>query len=296
MREGKKMRTPVKKVAAIHDLSGYGRASLTSIIPIISSMGIQVCPVPTAILSTHTGGFENYTFIDLTDQLKTYMDHWKQLQLEFDCIYTGFLGSTRQIDIIASFVQDFSTEKTLTLIDPVLGDNGKLYQTMNAEMVQKMRQLIHHADIITPNYTEAALLLGEDYHAVDENELKSWLNRLSDMGPKVVIITSVLSNDSKKNTFVVAYDQEDNRFWKVKCDYIPAHFPGTGDAFASVIVGSLLQGDSLPIALDRAVQFCTLAIRASYGYSYPHREGVLLEKVLDNLKAPVTISSYEILE
>ncbi|MEA1961154.1 MAG: pyridoxamine kinase [Bacillota bacterium] len=290
------MRTPVKKVAAIHDLSGYGRASLTAIIPIISSMGIQVCPVPTAILSTHTGGFENYQFIDLTEHLEDFINHWKQLNLDFDCIYSGFLGSPRQIEIIARFIQDFHTDHNITLVDPVMGDNGKLYQTMGTEMVEKMKQLIAHADIITPNFTEAVFLLDEKYDAVDEKEIKKWLIRLSDMGPRVVIITSVPPCESRKNTYVVAYDREDSRFWKVKCDYIPAHFPGTGDAFASVIVGSLLQGDSLPIALDRAVQFCTLAIRASYGYSYPHREGVLLEKVLDNLKAPTTISSYEILE
>lgn len=290
------MRTPVPKVAAIHDLSGFGRASLTAIIPIISAMGIQVCPVPTAILSTHTGGFDNYKFIDLTEHIEGYMKHWKELNLNFDCIYTGFLGSPRQIEIISRFIQDFSTEQTLTLVDPVMGDNGKLYDTMGSEMVEKMRELLGMADIITPNFTEAAFLLGEEYKAVEEKKIKNWLKRLSDLGPDLAIITSVPPCDSKKKSYVVAYEKEEQRFWKVSCDYIPAHFPGTGDAFASVIVGSLLQGDSLPIALDRAVQFCTLAIRASYGYTYPRREGVLLERVLDNLKAPVTVSSYEILE
>jgi len=291
------MRIPVQKVAAIHDLSGFGRASLSVIIPIISSMGIQVCPVPTAILSTHTGGFEKYKFIDLTEHLEEYIEHWKALKIDFDCIYSGFLGSPRQIDIISRFIRHFSTQESLIVIDPVMGDNGSLYQTMGQEMVEKMRQFIKNADIITPNFTEAAFLLNEEYKEnINEKEVKNWLGRLSEMGPKTVIITSVPDIPGRRNTEVVAYDSINDRYWKVKCDYIPAFFPGTGDGFTSVIVGSLLQGDSLPVALDRAVQFISLAIRVSYGHTYPHREGVLLERVLDSLKAPVMVSSYELLE
>lgn len=291
------MRRPVPRVAAVHDLSGFGRAALTSIIPVISTMGIQVCPVPTAILSTHTGGFKNYTFIDLTDYMEDYLAHWKELEIKFDCIYTGFLGSPRQIDIVSRFINDFRDKDALTLVDPVMGDNGVLYDTMNKDMVEKMRHLIGQADIITPNYTEAAFLLNKEYHECNEQkEIKNWLCELAEMGPKIVIITSVPACDCRNTTYVVAYEKEYNRFWRVKCDYIPTYFPGTGDAFASVIVGSILQGDSVPLAIDRAVQFCTMAIRSSYGYKYPEREGVVLERVLDNLKAPVTVSSYEILE
>ncbi|MDD2585036.1 MAG: pyridoxamine kinase [Syntrophomonadaceae bacterium] len=291
------MQSPVSRVAAIHDLSGFGRASLTAIIPIISSMGIQVCPVPTAILSTHTGGFENYTFMDFTDQLEGYIEHWRSLKIKFDCIYTGFLGSPRQVDMISRCIKTFNNCNPLIVIDPVVGDNGELYDTMNMEMVEKMRYFIKLADIITPNLTEAAFLLDEPYpDTFEEKDMKEWLCRLAHMGPEIVIITSVPDPRAKKKTYSVAYDSDDGRFWKVACDYIPAHFPGTGDAFTSVIVGSMLQGDSLPIALDRAVQFVTLAIRASYGYKYPEREGILLERVLDNLKGPVTAGSYEILE
>ncbi len=291
------MRTPVKRVAAIHDLSGFGRASLSVIIPIISSMGIQVCPLPTAILSTHTGGFEDYKFIDLSEHLGDYIEHWKSLNISFDCIYSGFLGSPRQIEMISRFHQDFSDHDPLIVIDPVMGDNGILYQTMSQEMVISMRTFIQGADIITPNFTEAAFLLNEEYRdRISEKEAKTWLGRLAEMGPKTVIITSVPDVPGRRNTEVMAFNSKDSRFWKVKCDYIPTFFPGTGDGFTSVIVGSMLQGDSLPIALDRAVQFISLAIRASYGYNYPHREGILLEKVLDNLKAPVMVSSYELLE
>jgi pyridoxine kinase len=284
----------VKRVAAIHDLSGFGRASLTVVIPIISSMNHQVCPMPTAVLSTHTGGFKDYSFVDLTDSMVAFAEHWKKLNLDFDCIYSGFLGSVKQIDILDKFIDDMKRDYTLTVVDPVLGDNGKLYDTMNEEMVKKMRVLIKKADIITPNYTEAVLLLGEEYsQEISEDKIKDWLKRLSDMGPKIVIITSVPHKNNM--TDVIAYNREDGRFWKVSCVYIPAHFPGTGDMFTSVIVGSMLKGDSLPMALDRGVQFITAAIRASYRFVYPQREGVLLEKVLDNLKLPVLNSSYELI-
>ncbi len=291
------MKRPVSRVAAIHDLSGFGRTSLAVVIPILSTMGVQVCSLPTAVLSTHTGGFDGYSLVDLTDSMEEFIEHWRGLKLEFDCIYSGFLGSPRQIEIITRFIEDFSTPDTLVVVDPVLGDNGKLYSTMDREMVEKMRGLIGKANVITPNFTEVAFLLGEGYRtSSNEKEIKNWLLRLSKMGPEVVVITSVPDSVKENNTSVIAYNRAEKCFWKVSCVYIPAHFPGTGDAFTSVIVGSLLQGDSLPIALDRGVQFITAAIRASYGFKYPEREGILLEKVLGNLKMPVLTSSYELLE
>lgn len=290
------MKRSVSRVAAIHDLSGFGRSSLNVVIPILSTMEVQVCSLPTAVLSAHTD-FEGYLFIDLTDYLERYINHWKKLSIDFDCIYSGFLGSPRQIEIISRFVDDFSANRPLVVIDPVMGDNGRLYETMSREMVEQMKLFVNKADIITPNFTEAAFLLDETFDAaITENKIKEWLVRLSDMGPSIVIITSVPAAKGDKNTSVIAYNREDGRFWKVSCVYIPAHFPGTGDAFTSVVVGSILQGDSLPIALDRGVQFITSAIRASYGYKYPEREGVLLERVLDNLKMPVLSSTYELLE
>ncbi|MDU1911221.1 pyridoxamine kinase [Fusobacterium sp.] len=290
----------VKKVAAIHDLSGYGRSSLTSIIPILSSMKLQVCPVPTAVLSTHTGGFEGFSFLDLTDYMEQHIAHWKKLGLEFDCIYSGFLGSPRQIKIVADFVDFFGHKNNLTVIDPVLGDNGRLYGTMEKEMVEEMKKLIGKADIITPNFTEVTFLLDKEYKKeISEAEIKEWLIELAAMGPKIVIATSVPDEDSHstdRKTNVVAYDRENNAFWKVSCKYIPASYPGTGDAYTSVVIGSLLQGDSLPIAIERGVQFITQCILASYGFKYPNREGVLLERMLDVLKMPTISSSYELLK
>lgn len=291
------MKSTVPRVAAIHDLSGFGRASLTVVIPILSTMGIQACPLPTAVLSTHTGGFKKYHFVDLTEEMEGFITHWKSLGIEFDAIYSGFLGSPRQVDIIADFFKSFSQKNQLLVVDPVMGDNGKPYQTINHDMITEMKHLVGMADLIIPNFTEAAFLLDEQYpQSIEEKAVKDWILRLSEKGPRRVIITSVPVPKVKKVSSVVAFDREDGRFWKVDCNYIPAYYPGTGDAFGSVIVGSLLQGDSLPIALDRAVQFVSIAIRATFGHSYPSREGVLLERVLSNLTAPVTSSSYEILE
>lgn len=294
------MENIVKKVAAIHDLSGFGRSSLTSIIPILSSMKVQVCPVPTAVLSSHTGGFEGYSFLDLTDYMEQHIAHWKSLNIEFDCIYSGFLGSPKQMKIVADFIDFFGHKNNLTVVDPVLGDNGKLYGTMNNEMVEEMKKLISKADIITPNFTEVTFLLNKPYKKeISESEVKEWLIELANMGPKIVIATSVPDENSHKadrKTNVIAYDKENDVFWKVSCKYIPASYPGTGDAYTSVVIGSLLQGDSLPIAIERGVQFITQCILASYGFKYPNREGVLLERMLDVLKMPTISNSYELLK
>ena len=294
------MESLVKKVAAIHDLSGYGRASLTTIIPILSNMKVHVCPVPTAILSTHTGGFEGYSFIDLTDYMQEHIAHWKRLDLDFDCIYSGFLGSPKQIEIVADFIDYFGKKSKFIVVDPVMGDNGKLYSTMDNEMVVGMRNLTKKADIITPNFTEVMYLLGKEYDKnIDIEKVKEYLKELSNMGPKIVIATSVPEieeNKMDKKTSVVAYDRENDVFWRVSCRYIPASYPGTGDAYTSVVIGSLLQGDSLPMAIERGVQFITQCIMASYGFKYPKKEGVLLEKMLDVLKMPMIATNYEMLE
>lgn len=285
----------VKKVAAIHDLSGMGRVSLTVVIPILSSMGFQVCPLPTAILSNHTQ-YPDFTFLDLTDEMPRIIAEWKRLEVEFDAIYTGYLGSPRQIQIVSDFIRDFRRKDSLTVIDPVLGDNGKLYSNFNESMVVEMQHLVTHADVITPNLTELFYLLDRPYKESNtDQELKEYLRCLSDKGPEVVIITSVPVLDESHKTSVYAYNRTGNRYWKITCPYLPAHYPGTGDTFTSVITGALLQGDSLPIALDRATQFILQGIRATFGYEYDNREGILLEKVLHNLDMPIQSSSYELI-
>ncbi|GJQ63887.1 MAG: pyridoxal kinase [Melioribacteraceae bacterium] len=289
------MNKPVQRVAAIHDLSGVGRVSLTMIIPILSTMGVQVCPLPTAVLSSHSA-YKDFYFVDLTEHIEGMINHWEKIGYEFDSVYSGFLGSSAQIEMVEYFIRKFSTESSLVVIDPVLGDNGKLYKTFDDRMVAEMKKLVKYADVITPNITEASLLLDEEYSDnFSIEKIKGWLLKLTSMGPDTAIITSIPEKPEGKRTSVVAYSKKGKRFWKVSCDYIPAFYPGTGDAFTSVITGSLLQGDSLPVAIDRAVTFISLAIRSTFGHENDPMEGIMIERVLDSLKAPVQMGSYELL-
>lgn len=295
------MKNIVPRVAAIQDLSGFGRCSLTVIMPILSCMGVQVCPLPTAILSTHSGGFGEMAFTDLTDGMDDYIAHWEQLNLSFDYIYTGFLGNEKQIDKVANFCKSFKKSykedcMATIVVDPVMGDNGKLYKTYNKNMQEKMRRLVELADIITPNLTEAMFLLKREYinRAFSNEEIKEMLKTLAEMGPKVVIITGILDESGKKAN--VAYDTARDCFWKVPYQEVEVHYPGTGDAFTSVLIGALIQGDSLPMAIERASHFISLAIRTTYGYCTDTKEGIMLEKVLPALFKRETEASYSRME
>lgn len=285
----------VRRVAAIHDLSGVGRTSLMAVIPILSTMGFNVCPLPTAILSNHSQ-YPHFSFLDLTDEMTNIIEQWEKLGVAFDAIYTGYLGSPRQIEIVCNFIERFRCADTLVVVDPVLGDNGALYSKMTREMVEEMRKLATRADVLTPNLTEAFALLDRPYKAECSNdELKELLEALSELGAETVIITGAPVPGMPGRTSVIARSKSDQRTWKVTCPYLPAHYPGTGDGFTSVITGSLLQGDSLPIALDRAAQFILQGIRATFGYQTDTRDGMLLERVLPLLNMPIQSASYELI-
>ena len=278
------------KVAAIHDLSGIGRCSLSVILPTLSAQGIQVCPVPTAILSAHTGGFGEVVLRDLTDYIFPALEHYKQLDYKFDCIYSGFLASTEQIDHCLEFFEYY--KNALKVVDPVMADHGKPYKTCTPELRSRMKELVAIADIITPNITEAAILLGENPLQPDISiqQVKSFLVRLSELGPQIVVITSVFS-DGK--TYNVGYDREHSKFWRIPYNHINANYPGTGDVFAAVLTGSVLRGDSLPIAMNRATAFLERAIKTTYSYSTDTREGIMLESCLDFLITNPTLCDYE---
>ena len=182
---------PILRVAAVHDLSGFGRASLTIAIPVLATMGIQVCPLPTAVLSSQTSGMEGFTFLDLTSQMGPIMDHWAELGLRFDAVYTGFLGSPEQSGLAGRCIREFRKPGGLAVVDPVLGDNGRLDPTQTPEMVEAMRALIAQADVVTPNLTEAAFLLNEEFRPdISPEGLKDQLRALSAAGPSAVVITS----------------------------------------------------------------------------------------------------------
>ena len=263
----------MKKIAAIQDLSGYGRASLTVAIPILSYMGYQVCPLPTAILSAHSE-YEGFRSLDLTDFMEEFIAHWRELHLSFDAIYSGYLASEKQMEIVNRFFDEFKTDTNFILVDPVLGDHGSLYPNISPGMVDGMRKLCSKAKIITPNLTEAAFLLGEDpARPIDTTKAIQWGKALAELGPEQVLITSAPAEDPRKVS-TLAYNRLDQRTWRVAYDYIPASYPGTGDAFASVITGCVLNGNSLPEALDRAVYFINMGIKATFGYDHSPLDGM----------------------
>ena len=281
--------TAPKRVAAIHDISGLGRCSLTVIIPVLSAMGVQVCPVPTAVLSAHTG-YGEFVMRDLTDYIDSALDHYKRMGVKFDCVYSGFLASSEQIDHCLDFFASFP--EALKVVDPVMGDNGKNYKTYTPELCARMSELVAVADIITPNLTEAAILLGEKFPegAVSASTMKSWLVRLSQLGPKTVVITSVPLLSGGIAT--VGYDSERGSFWKITGEYVPISYSGSGDMFASVLVGGILGGDSLPIAMNRATSFTTSTIKTTYGYGTHWTDGIMFEPQLFRLRSEAELNDY----
>jgi pyridoxine kinase len=270
----------IKKVAAVHDLSCIGRCSLTVILPILSCMGIQACPLPTAILSTHLGGFADASLCDFTSHIPDFSAHWRREGISFDCIYSGFLASERQIEVVSEFIDDFSANRPLVLVDPVMGDDGKLYSIYDGKMQEKIKTLVRQADIITPNYTEACFLLGESWLPVvpETASIQPWMEKLSIMGPPQVVMTGIPLPGNKIANLV--YDRRSGDFRQFTSDLVPVKFPGTGDIFASVMLGHLLRGCSLPAAVDRAGRFVHEAVRATFAAGTPAREGVLLETAL----------------
>ena len=279
------MSTP--RVAAIHDMSGFGRCSLTVAIPILSAMGIQCCPLPTAFLSTHTGGFEGFTFLDMTDELPKVAAHWKSLGLEFQAVYSGFLGSERQIAIVEDFLREFRGADTAAVIDPVMGDHGEVYQTYTPAMCAGMARLAELADVITPNLTEAALLLGVPYDARPAGEAgcREIVERLSLDGRRSVVLTG--ASTAPELTGAMCFDARTGQTEAVQTQRVPQEFHGTGDVFASVLTGALVQGASLPDAVRQAVDFVRACAERTAKAGIPMREGVEFEPLLGLLTQPV---------
>ena len=268
-----------KRVAAIHDLSGYGRCALTVILPVISAMGIQCVTVPTAVLSTHTGGFKNFVLRDTTDFISPCCKHYQELGVQFDAIYSGFLASEEQADCCLEFFESFPS--AIKIVDPVMGDDGAAYQTYTKGLIERTKELITHADIITPNLTEAAILLDKEYPAfLTETQLHDWAEKLCKKAKSVVITGVPLENGDFVN---VSFDGGNGAFTVHNWHRIPVSYPGTGDIFAAVLTGSILKGSSLCKAVDEAAEFCTLAIKATYESGEPTRNGVEFERVLGHL-------------
>ena len=272
----------LKKVAAIHDLSCVGRCSLSVVIPLLSAMGVQACPLPTAVLSSHSGGFHDVVCKNLTEEMKLFSEQWEMNKLEFDCVYSGFLASVEQIEITKEFIRNFTNEESLVLVDPVMGDEGKPYSLITSELIANMRTLIAESDIITPNYTEACFLLKKEYQGSDINwrELMPWLTELAEMGPERVVITGIPDKDKLLN---LGYEKSTGAFFMVSNQRIGERYPGTGDIFASVLLGRLLCAEGFGTALYKAGNFVAEAITATQDLNLPVREGLAFEHVIEQV-------------
>lgn len=273
-----KNKTHQKRVAAIHDLSGFGKCSLTVALPILSAAGIETSALPTALLSTHTGGISGYTYRDLTEDMRPVMKHWKSLDIKFDAIYTGFLGSFEQLDIVREFFDAFRQEDNLILVDPVMGDNGELYTVFTREFAAGMRMLCQKADIIVPNLTEAALLLDEPFHPGPYTHayIESLLRKLGALGPQKVVLTGVYFKEDELGA--ATYDRTTDTIDYVFTQKIPGYYHGTGDVFASALLSALLNDFSLIDAAAIAVHFTTDSIRRTYKAKTDYRFGVNFEQ------------------
>ena len=253
----------MKRIVTIQDISCFGKCSLTVALPIISAMGIETAVIPTAVLSTHTGeGFKNYTFRDLTSDIPAIAEHWKSMDLKFDALYTGYLGSPEQVEIVSDFFNDFGREDNVIIVDPVLGDAGKLYAGFTADFVEKMKKLCAKADFIIPNMTEVSFLLGIPYtDTYDEAYVMDALRRLAELGCKVPVITGVHYDDKKQGA--AAYDSESDKFYFSFDKNVNYRFHGTGDIFSSVFTGACALGMDIRQCLDIAVRFTLDCIEAT---------------------------------
>lgn len=268
-----------KKIAVINDFSGYGRCSITVSLPIISVKKIQCCPVPTAIFSNHTG-YDSFYCNDYTEHMQNFIDEWKKLNLSFDGIYTGFLGSEHQIDIVKKFLNDFKKDNTLVIIDPVMGDNGKLYPTYSNSLKTKMFELVKYADILTPNLTEACFLTNTEYSEhISKDDLLKMCEVLSLEGPKKIVISGILLDNNIGN-FIYEKGKKPRMLKVCKLGDTRA---GTGDVFASIISAECVNNTEFFDAVKIATDFISKCIDYTNTLGIDSTDGVCFEQFLTEL-------------
>lgn len=272
----------MKRIVTVQDISCVGKCSLTVALPIISAMGTEAAVLPTAVLSTHTM-FKGFTFCDLTDEIEPISSHWKKENMDFDAVYTGYLGSARQIALTKDLISKFKGGDTLILVDPAMADGGRMYTGFEKSFALEMATLCSVADIIVPNLTEASFMLGEEYVAegYDEEYIKDMLKKLTSLGCKTAVITGVSFEKDKLG--VMSYDSESGEYFSYFRERIPESFHGTGDVFASTFLGALMRersiGDSLKIATDFTVE----CIKATLGNPKERKYGVNFEEEIPYL-------------
>lgn len=270
-----------KKIAVINDYSGFGRCSIAVAMPLISYLGIQCCPVPTSIFSNHTG-FPEFFFDDYTDKMQEYIDNWKKLDLHFNGIMTGFLGSKEQIDIVKKFIEDFKDEHTTVIVDPAMGENGKPYPTYTGEMCNEMKRLIEYADIITPNVTECCMITDTEYKAEGwtKAELFDMAEKLLKYGAKKIVISGVHMGKYIGN--VIA--EKGNQPKIIRHEKTGDYRSGTGDIYAAIIASDSINGVDFESSVRKAGNFVKKAIVATEKLDIPKTDGLAFEEVLHTLK------------
>lgn len=271
-----------KKVALINDFSGYGRCSITVALPIISHLKVQCCPVPTSVFSNHTG-FPSFYMDDYTEKMPAYIEEWRKLGLHFECISSGFLGSARQIGIVRDFIRDFQDGHTTILVDPVMGDNGRLYSTYTAEMCCLMKQLACCADVLTPNLTEACILTDTPWHEGHwhTDELYRLGEQVLALGPSKAVISGVSMGSFIGNVVC----ESGNQPVIVRRKRIGQERSGTGDVFSAIITADCVNGVNFETSVRRASAFIQRCIEVTEEFQCPRTDGVCFEEVLWELKA-----------
>ena len=270
-----------KKIAAVNDMTGFGRCSLAASIPIISRLGVQCCAVPTAILSNHTG-FPSYFLDDYTQHFSAYTDEWKKLGLRFQGILTGFLGSAEQFAMVERFLSDFTGEDTIVCVDPVMGDYGRIYSSYTDEMCRAMRRLVSCADVITPNLTEACILTDMPYHegVWRRGELSEILARLWALGPKKIVVTGIPQGEFIANLSSV----DGGKPALTRQHRAGEQRNGTGDVFSSIVIADAVNGVPFDRSVRRASSFVKKCILRSMELGLPTTDGVCFEEVLGELR------------
>lgn len=277
-----------KKIALINDVTGFGRCSIAVMAPIVSAMKIQAVTVPTAILSAHTQ-FPEYYFDDYTPKMRDYIQTYKDLKLNFDAIATGFLGSMEQVEIVIDFIKSFKTKDNFVLVDPVMGDYGKLYKTYTPEMCEKMKELAKYADVITPNLTELCTLLGRDYPAgkVTLDMLHEMCKELAKMGPKHIVVTGINLNQTQITNYIFNNDLSEageDDFRIVMVDRIGGDRSGTGDVISSIIAGMYINGHTIYESVKKAADFVSKCIKYCEENEVPNHYGLSFEMFMHELE------------
>lgn len=271
----------MKRIASIQDFSCIGSCSQTIALPVLSAMGVECAALPTALLSAHTA-FDGFVSLDLTLQLPAIMAHWRAMHLRFDAVYTGYLASAEQVGLVGALLDGMDERPALTLIDPVMGDNGALYAGFSDAFPQAMRALCGRADVLTPNVTEACLLTGTAYSPVqDEAQTRRLLERLLELGCRAAVLTGLRVDGD----MAVAALQRDGTGTLVRTSYIPEVFHGTGDLFASTCAGALVQGAPLERAVRLAADYVALTLRRTVQAPDRRWYGVNFQETLPELMA-----------